>query len=386
MFITIITFFAVLGLLVLVHEIGHFVTARRAGVKVDEFGLGIPPRIFGFYRDQDGKRKIVGSKSKEIPYTIWSLNWIPLGGFVKIKGEEGEATGDQDSFVNKSVGTRIWIISAGVLMNIILAMFLLSISLGLGSPQVLDQGNIPNQAIIKDVEIRVLEVLNESPAQRAGVMVADTILLVDNQKFSKIEDLQSYFEQKMGTAVVLELKRDNNIIIKEAIPEIITETEKPGLGFALVRTGYVSYPWYIAPIYGIRETFKMVGSIFVGFYLIIKGLIVSHELIGEVYGPIGIATLVGDAVKLGFLYLIQFTAILSVIIAVINFLPLPALDGGRVFFLILEGLRGKPINQKIEAAIHNIGFMLLMLLVLVVTFGDIARISGGLVNWWNNIF
>ncbi len=108
-------------------------------------------------------------------------------------------------------------------------------------------------------------------------------------------------------------------------------------------------------------------------------------MIGDVYGPVGIATLVGDAARMGFLYLLQFTATLSVIIAVINFLPFPALDGGRVLFIIIEGIRGKAVNQKIEAIIHNIGFALLMVLVLVVTFRDISRLSSGFVNWWQNI-
>jgi len=377
MIITIITFFAVLGLLVLVHEAGHFVTARRAGVKVDEFGLGLPPRIFGFYRDEKGKRKMVGPKVKEVGSTIWSLNWIPLGGFVKIKGEEGDERQDPDSFASKSVGTRIRIISAGVFMNIVLAIVLLTIILGVGSPQVIDEEIMSSQAVVKNIEIRVLEVLEDSPASRAGFEIADTIVGVDGNKFNTIEELQVYFDQKMGSEVSLEIKRKNEILNITAIPEIISKTEKAGLGVALIRTGYVSYPWYVAPIYGIRETFKMVGSIFVGFYMIIKNLIVSQELIGEVYGPVGIAGLVGDAVKLGFLYLVQFTAILSIIIAVINFLPFPALDGGRVLFLIIEGLRGKPINQKVEALVHNIGFALLMILVLIVTFRDIARISAG---------
>lgn len=384
MFLTIITFFAILSLLVLVHELGHFFTARRGGVKVDEFGLGLPPRMFGFYKNENGKWKPVGIKTKEVPTTIWSLNWIPLGGFVKLKGEEGDHSADQSSFVNKSVGRRIWIISAGVLMNVALAAVLLTIGLTVGSPQFIDENISPN-ANVKDIRIMVMEVLDDSPAQKAELELADVILTIDNQAFTQIEKIQDYFDERVGVAITIEIERDGEVIQKEVIPEVIEITQRGGMGVALIKIGFVSYPWYTAWFYGIIETFKMIGGIIYGFFIIIKSLIVSGELVGEVYGPVGIATLVGDAVKLGFLYVVQFTAVLSVIIAVINFLPFPALDGGRVFFLLIEGIRGKPINQKFETAIHNIGFALLMLLVVVVTFKDIARLSSGFTNWWQNI-
>ena len=129
----------------------------------------------------------------------------------------------------------------------------------------------------------------------------------------------------------------------------------------------------------------MIGNVIYGFYSVIKQLFVSHHVVGEIYGPVGIATLVGDAARLGFLYVLQLTAVLSTIIAVVNFLPFPALDGGRVFFLILEGLRGKPVNQRLEAMMHNIGFALLMTLLLFVTFHDIARLSSGLLGWWQKL-
>ena len=385
MFLTLITFFAILGLLVLVHEAGHFTAARRAGVKVEEFGLGLPPRIFGFYKNQEGKWKPVGLKTKEAASTIWSLNWVPLGGFVKIKGEEGQASADSDSFAHKSVLQRIWIISAGVLMNVILAVILLSISLAAGSPQIISETDLRAGAKIKEDKIRILEVLPNSPAQKAGLEVADSILEVDGQPFKKIEGLQDYMDQKVGSSITLKIERKDEILIKEVTPEILAETNRGGMGVALVKTGIISYPWYLAPWYGFLETMKMIGGIISGLYLVFKSLITSRELIGEVYGPVGIAGLVGDAVKLGFLYILQLTAALSVIIAVINFLPFPALDGGRVFFLLIEGLRGKPVNQRLETLMHNIGFALLMILVVIVTFRDIARISSGFLGWWQKI-
>jgi len=387
MILTLIAFFAVLGLLVLVHEAGHFVVARRAGVKVEEFGFGLPPRIIGFYRNESGKWRPVGLKTKEAPNVIWSLNWIPLGGFVKIKGEQGESVTDVDSFANKSVWKRIKIISAGVFMNLVLAVFLLSFGLAIGSPQfIYDDQPLPTSARVKNVELTVFDVLVGSPAAEAGLEVGDIILSVDGQVIASISEFQDYITQKeISLPITIFLEREGQTLSREVSPQVLAETGEPGIGVALVKTGIVSYPCYIAWWYGLGETFKMIWGIIYGFYLIIKNLIFSRQLIAEVYGPVGIANLIGDAARLGLLYLLQFTAVLSVIIAVINFLPFPALDGGRVLFLVIEAIRGKSINQKVENVIHNIGFALLMILVLVVTFRDIARVSSGFLDWWQKI-
>lgn len=385
MLITLISFFAVLAVLVLVHELGHFFVAKKAGVKIEEFGFGLPPRLIGFYKDSAGKWHLVGLKTKQADNTVWSLNWIPLGGFVKIKGEEGENTQDEDSFAHKSVFKRISIVSAGVLMNVFLAAILLSIGLSFGSPQIIGEEKLAPLAKVREVKIRVMEVLAGSPASDAGLAVADSILKVDNQTISEIEGFQEYFNQRVGQKITLTIERKGAVKELEVVPEVLAETKKGGLGIALVKTGFVSYPWYIAPFYGVWETLKMIWAIILGFYLIIKNLIINQELIGEVYGPVGIAGLIGDAARLGFLYILQFTAVLSVIIAVINFLPFPALDGGRVLFLLIEWRRGRPINQKLEALMHNIGFALLMILAVVVTFRDIARVSSSFLGWWQGI-
>lgn len=382
--ITIIAFALVLGLLVLVHEAGHFFVARRNGVKVEEFGLGLPPRAIGFYRNTSGQWQRVGLKTREAPGTIWSLNWIPLGGFVKIKGEEGEGPSDADSFVSKPISVRALIISAGVLMNVVLAAVLLTITLTVGSPQVIDE-NLPSAARVRDVDVRVMQVLPNSPAGRAGVTVADTVKTIDGKAFAEIDQIQQYMDEKVGEEISLGMIRKGESVNIQVTPEILEETERGGIGVALVKTGFVSYPWYISWRYGIIGTLNMVAGVIYGFFVIISSLVTSGQVMGEVYGPVGIATLVGDAVQLGFLYLLQFTATLSVIIAVVNFLPFPALDGGRVLLLIIEGIRRKPVDRKIEAALHNAGFALLMLLVLFVTFKDVARITGGFGNWWQGL-
>ncbi|MFA6321873.1 MAG: RIP metalloprotease RseP [Candidatus Buchananbacteria bacterium] len=384
MIFTLIAFFVVLSILVLVHEAGHFFTARRFGVKAEEFGLGLPPRIGGVYRDEAGKLKFIGPKKIETKNTIYSLNWIPMGGFVKIKGEEGENQIDTDSFATKKVWQRIIIVSAGVFMNFVLAAVLLTIGLIFGSPQAIEK-ELPALARVSELKIQVVEVIPASPAAKAEIQVGDSVVAMDSTKFSKIEELQEYVSSKVGAPIKITIKRDQSEMQKEVTPLVLDETKKGGIGVALVQTGFVSYPWYVAWWYGLGETFEMIGSVLYGFYVMLSSLIVSHQVIGEVYGPVGIASLVGDAARMGFLYILQFTAVLSVIIAVINFLPFPALDGGRVFFLIIEAIRRKPVNQKLEAMMHNLGFAFLMILVILVTFRDIARVSSGFLNWWQKI-
>ncbi len=384
MLLTLIAFFAVLSILVLVHEAGHFCTARRFGVKVDEFGLGLPPRIIGFYRDEAGKIKKVGMGQIDTKKTIWSLNWIPLGGFVKIKGEDGDGPKDSDSFVSQKVWKRIVIVSAGVFMNFVLAAFLLTLSLTFGSPQMIDN-NLPKLAKVSNEKVNIVEVLSGSPADKAGIKVGDSVVSIDQKEFPKIEDIQVYMNDKVGQTVSVKILREDEEMNLEISPIVLGETKKGGIGVALVKIGYVSYPWYISWWYGLGETFKTIVGVLYGFWAMLKNLIVQRQMIGEVYGPVGIAGMVGDAARMGFLYIVQFTAILSILIAVINFLPFPALDGGRVFFLLIEGIRRKPVNQKFEAAMHNIGFALLMILVVIVTFRDIARVSSGFVNWWQQI-
>lgn len=440
MLLTLIAFFAVLGLLVLAHELGHFVVARKFGVKVEEFGFGLPPRLFGIQVAAEKKlEKLAGAEELEVNIseyqatedtaviketiteklkdfnqispvkkwrfiwgrkepttkdgekvplfgTVYSLNWVPLGGFVKIKGEQGEAPQDADSFTRKTVWQRIVIISAGVVMNIILAAVLFSIGLTLGSPQFIDEQNLPKSAQIRDKKIMIIKVLADSPAQQAGLEMGDAIISVDGKSFDKIEDFQEYAGKIAGESATLVIDRSGQKFSKEITPKVLAETNKGGFGIALVQTAIVSYPWYVAWWYGIGQTLQMVWAVIVGFYLVIKNLIVSQKLIADVYGPVGIATLVGDAAHLGFLYLLQFTATLSIIIAVINFLPFPALDGGRVLFLIIEGVRRKAVNQRIEALIHNLGFALLMVLVIIVTFRDISRLSSGVfVNFFRSL-
>lgn len=367
MLLTIIVFVAILGLLVLVHELGHFVAAIKNGVKVEEFGFGFPPRIFGIKKGE----------------TIYSINWIPLGGFVKLKGEGGESKEDEDSFAYKKIWRRAIILVAGVLMNFVLAAVLLSIGFMIGLPQVINGEN--GYARIRDARVQVVQVLEGTPAAEAGIFPGDTILEIDGQKVEDVESMQNYLAGKIDVPIKFVLERDSHKIDKEISPTFLIETGRGGIGVGLLKTGIVSYPWYLSFWKGAESAVLFTGEVAVAFYELIKNLIVTQKVSVDLSGPVGIAVLTGQVARMGIIYLLQFTALLSINLAVINFLPFPALDGGRLLFLLIEKIRRKPVSQKIENLVHNIGFGLLMLLVLLVTYRDVIKFSDKFVALWDKI-
>lgn len=375
MMLTIIIFILVLSILVFVHELGHFLSARKFGVKAEEFGFGFPPRVWGIYKNTDGKWKQVwGSKEvADSPKTIYSLNWIPLGGFVKIKGENGENEAENDSFASRSIWQRAVMLSAGVTMNVFLAAVLISVGLMIGLPQVLEGVN--PQAKVTDKKIQIVQVMADSAAAKAELKIGDVIMGIDGKKFDNYEQLQTYVAEHPNQQLNYKIKRGTEEMDKIITPEVRQETGKAGIGVGITETGLVSYPWYLAIWYGIKETVLLVWAIIVAFFQLIKGLILGHGVSADLAGPVGIAALTGQVARMGFVYLLQLTALLSVNLAVINFLPFPALDGGRVLFLIIEKIKGKPVKRELESIIHNIGFLLLLLLVFVVTFRDVSKLG-----------
>ncbi len=406
MFLTIITFIIVLGILVFVHELGHFLAARKFGVKAEEFGIGFPPRMFGRYKDEQGKWKYVrgGKEVKDAADTIFSFNWIPIGGFVKIKGEDAAGDGsimggskkssddgkddvkiepDQDSLLAKPIWQRAIIMSAGVIMNVVLAAVLIIFGLMIGMPQVLD--GISPRAEISDRKIQIVQVYPDSPADKAGVKLGDAIIDIDSVKFLKYEELQKFVHENAGNELNYRISRESKEISLAITPEIMEETGKGGIGIAIAETGLVKYPWYLAIIEGIKTTVFLTWAIIIAFYEFFKGLIIGNGLSAGVAGPIGIAALTGQMARMGFVYVLQFAALLSINLAIINFLPFPALDGGRVLFLMIEKVKGKPVKPEIEGAIHQAGLILLMILILVVTFKDVAKFGDNFKMLWEKI-
>lgn len=415
----ILVFVLILGLLIFVHELGHFVCARKFGVRAEEFGFGFPPRILGWQRDKNGKLKFFlrhkapfeekekdpEDNNKDIYInnggTIYSLNLIPIGGFVKIKGEMGESPDDTDSFANKTAGKRSIILAAGVIMNILLAVVLLTFGLMIGLPQIIDEATPPS-AIIKEEKIQISFIQKESPAQEAGLKSGDVILSVDENKFTAIEQIQDYISSKKDGEVevkiqrlsvgdklgVLEDKEERELINQESgvfakkikvlsmaglFPDEGYDDSAGGIGIAMAKTGFVSFPWYEALWRGPILTGNWFKEIVLAFYYLFKTLIISHKASMDVAGPVGIAVLAKEVTKLGFVYILQFAALLSINLALINGLPIPALDGGRLFFILIEKIRRKPINQKLEVAMHNVVFILLIVLMLLITYRDIMR-------------
>lgn len=353
---TVITFAVVLSLLVLVHELGHFISARRAGVRVEEFGFGFPPRLAGVKRGG----------------TIYSINWIPLGGFVRLKGEAGDSR-DRDSFSAQPARKRAVILAAGVVMNLVLAWALLSVGYMIGLPQVIDDETLPSYATTSEERIQIVSVLDGAPAEEAGFEAGDRVIAVDGETIGTIEEFSAHTGGRGDVPITVTVEREDGTVDIAVAPMLLERTGRPGIGVGLIKTGIVRYPVFAAPVHGLVATVSFTTEIVRAFGQVIGELLTGAEPSVEFSGPVGIAVITGEVARLGLRYLLQFTALLSVNLAIINVLPIPALDGGRLLFLAIEKLRGRSVNARFETAAHNIGFALLILLVLVVTYGDVVR-------------
>ncbi len=354
---TVILFLILLSVLVLAHEWGHYFTARRLKMKVEEFGLGYPPKLFSWTSKKTGVR--------------WSFNLIPIGGFVKLEGENGEdCVGTEDSFCKRPIWQRFTVLVAGVLMNMVAAAVFFSIALGMGTAAIVE--GYEGSATIEDRSLQVTQLLPDSPADTAGLQMGDSIISINGQVFESGDDLRAYLMELDADSIVeFEIYRTGEVIGITAVPSYVEEIDDIGLGVAIYETGIVHYPWYSLPWHGVETTVWYTKQICAGFYGMAKSLISGNGLGIEVSGPVGIAVMTGEAAQLGFVYILQFGAILSINLAILNILPVPALDGGRILFLIIESIIRRPVNSRIEAAVHNIGFLLLMLLILFITYKDV---------------
>ena len=374
---TIVLFLLILGVIVFFHELGHFVMAKLYNVKVEEFALGFPPKIFGVKKGE----------------TEYRLNWVPLGGYCKIVGEDGEEKENPRSFGSRSIFQRFQIISAGVLMNFFLAFVIFSFIFMVGFPQditgkdlsIIKTGenssqtsviiNEENAKSVRDVKIQISEIIKDSPADKAEMKVGDTVVQIDNKKINSIEDLQNYTQENLGKPMILSITRGKESFTKEIIPRENYPEDEGAMGVSLAQTAVVSYSFLEAIKQGYEYTVHLTIFIIMAFASIIWGLITTGKTVAEVSGPVGIAAMTQQAASMGFLTVLNFTALISVNLAIINALPLPALDGGRMVFLLIEKIKGSPLNQQWETKANNFGFMLLMGLMVVVTFKDIAKLD-----------
>lgn len=389
--LTIIIFILILSILVVAHEFGHFIVARRAGMKVYEFGLGFPPRGIGIYKDPETKKWVVvrgkGKSSlketvggdgtqEEFPTTLYSLNWLPLGGFVKIKGENGEAPTDKDSFGFHQAWKRFIVVVAGVSMNVILAGVLLAVGFSIGLPTDITDG-APENAILKNKMVVIGQVSVDSPAASAGIKLGDQIVSINDLMVENSGQFLEYVRSNPEREMKITVVREGERLDFTATPAVLSpEDNIARLGVLLSDAATVRFPWYVALYKGFAAAVFGFITILSLFIILIKNLILGQGLSYDISGPVGIASIIGQSARMGINYLIGTTATLSLTLAVINILPFPALDGGRAMFIILEKIIHKPIPIKYEQLAHTVGFVLLMVLVVVVTVKDVFKLFG----------
>ena len=366
----ILIFFVVLVILILVHEFGHFIAAKRSGIRVDEFGIGFPPKLFG----------------KKFGETEYTLNLLPIGGFVRIWGEDPtsehydpDAPDAGRSFVQQPKYIQALVLVAGVCMNVLLAYVLFAGAFMIGMPTsatTLEEAAANN---IQDVKLYVSSVSPDSPATET-LHPSDEILSlstsnksVDSETTLSPETVSAFIRESEGESVTLSLSRRGEPVEITVAPQkgvIADDPERYAMGSTMILAGTERLGLLDALTQAVPRTYNSLTDIVVGLYRLISG----KEELSQVSGPVGIVGLVGDAAALGFTWLMTFSAYISLNLAVINLFPFPALDGGRLVFVGIEAITRKPIPPTIATRANQIGFTLLLLLMLLVTASDIVKL------------
>lgn len=358
-------FFIILIVLVLVHEAGHFFTAKSFKIRIDEFGFGFPPKLFGI-------------KKGETEYTF---NALPLGGFVKIFGEnpDEESINGPDasrSFVNKPKWKQAIVLLAGVMANFLLAWLLFSIGFMSGLPT--STSNADKNFPLKNVGLVIVSTSPNSPAELAGLKPGDKIVSLQSQgeilNEINIDNFKTVIASSENEKIEIGFTRgkDSTVSIVEVEPQIELGSEIPIIGIAIDEIGVAKLPFFKSLWEGFKLNCYVTKSTLVGLFQLITG-----EMQGgfsAITGPVGMVGIIGDAYSFGFVYLLSFTALISVNLAIINLFPFPALDGGRLLFLLIEKIKGSRINPKIANTVNSIGFILLILLMIFVTYHDILKL------------
>lgn len=337
--LTILAAIFVFGVLVTVHEFGHFITAKLTGMRVDEFAIGFGPKI---YQQKDGE-------------TLYSLRAIPLGGYNKIAGMDPDDPEEENSFKSKSIPARMLVILAGSLMNFLL-------------PVILFSGIFMINGIEKPVDEPVLgTVITDKAADRAGLKVGDKILTINGKQINAWNDIIVSLQENGTKEVSLTAERNGAVQTFTMTPEFDEQLGRPLIGIS---------PAFVSEKPDVADSIKMgFGYTKYIIFAMVDGLqkIVTGKAPAEVAGPIGVAQMAGEVAEKGVLPLISFVAFLSINLGVINLLPLPALDGGHFVLLLLEGVRGKPLGSKAMNTIQTIGVALILAITLFSTFKDITR-------------
>lgn len=366
----ILIFFIVLVVLILVHEFGHFIVAKKAGIRVDEFGIGFPPKLFG----------------KKFGETEYTINALPIGGFVRIWGEnptEEDYSDDpltERSFVKQPRYIQALVLVAGVTMNILLAFLLYALSFMIGIPTAIDS---PEQSTdVSAVRVLVSSVLPETPASE-HLQTSDEIVALHangqnltSETVLSTESISSFIAASEGP-VTFDVIRQNEPLSFTITPEtgvFDSDPEKRAAGFSMALIGIQKYPVHTALYEAGKRTYTSLIEVTIGLGSFFGGIFTGSSDFSQVTGPVGIVGLVGDAVALGFTWLLTFSAFISLNLAVINLLPFPALDGGRLVFVGVEAIIRRPIKPIIASTVNQIGFIALLALMAIVTFQDIAKL------------
>lgn len=361
---SIIIFIIVLGVLIFVHELGHFLVAKKSGIRVDEFAIGFPPRIFSFKKGG----------------TTYALNLIPFGGYVKIYGENAEDESvdpnAKDSFVNKSPWIQAAVLVAGVTFNVIFAWFLFLIVLMAGSPTIVDQ---TNREYIKDPKVTITNIYENSPAQKAGLKVGDSISSIKNKDISfsdsqiTVQRVQDTISSSDGV-VKFNIQRNNQDMEISIDPESGIIGDKQAIGVSLEEIGTYSLPIHKAFVQSFVMTGNAIHLIAVNLVSFLGKAVIGQASLDEVSGPVGIVGIVGEAASFGFIYLLSFTAFISINLAVLNVLPLPALDGGRLVIVFIESIIKRKLKPNVVNWVNGLGFLFLILLMVIITINDLIKI------------
>lgn len=361
---TVLIFLGVLFALVLVHELGHFAVAKWAGMRVDEFGIGFPPKLFGIRKGE----------------TEYTFNFFPIGGFVKICGEDGVLTGEESTseghFTSKSKWAQAAVLVAGVTMNILFAWALVAIAFCIGVKSSVDEAHAGPNATLT-----ITHVLAGSPADESSLAPGTVIkeVLAGQEKLSTLTPsaFSSFVSEHSDNPITLVHSVGGDLRVVQVVPQkgvIESDTEKAAIGVALSLIDTVPRPFADAVVDAGAYVLTGLRDITVGITKLITDAVMMRADLSQVAGPVGIVGLVGEASAFGITALLMFTAFISLNLAVINILPFPALDGGRLLFVLVEAVKGTPIKPHYSQALNAAGFILLILLMVIVTWNDIARL------------
>ncbi|MEK7176063.1 MAG: M50 family metallopeptidase [Patescibacteria group bacterium] len=355
---SIFIFLIILSALIIVHELGHMLVAKHYGIRVDEFGLGYPPRAWKLF----SWRK-----------TIFTLNWLPFGGFVKIFGENPneENSKSSESFQTKNRGIQAAVLAAGVIGNFIFAWLLISLGFvsGLPSPA---GASLP----IENPRTLITVVIPGSPAALAGLKEGDVIVSMSrgNSYAELSPEALSEFISRSPLPITLSIERGKSSVVKTIAPKEGIIAGRPALGISMETIGIVKLPFYKAFWEGLKTTASLTLVTAKAIITLLSQAVLGRADLTAVAGPVGIVGMVGDIRELGIAYLITFTALLSINLSIINLMPFPALDGGRLLFVGIEAIIRRPIPSRFFNALNTAGFALLIFLMILITIHDVRNI------------